>query len=654
MCFPQLRWESQAHAEASYRQSLPQPVTPPPQKRNLLGRAPPPPAPAPLPAPWLATLTSLDCLVYWGEPPRELPSTRAALFSLEVGPFGRDGCDPELSVEARNLVLRPIGLRAEVPSLADVIGVPDLALPGIPGARSPQQPVIDAPVPGDLTLAADLREDESLAVDASAGFSGPDMVEASPAEAAPARSGVAAIGGYAVALHARDTFPDEPVTALVTRGLSLNEQIELAERGIAIASGVSSTAPLLAHSAKIVTDVLEVAVAARAHGVELVTLGDASGWPRLTERPEPLAGAPARLDGRAYYGFVGRSEDKTLTHADVASAWHARIGSAAEQLALVQPLEPRTVRTIVVGQPSRSIDPFARHFGEGAWQKTSSATLEALQGAAARLEHAVLAVYARDRNIVAWCRSGIGKCTRAFQNFAIDFPMALTLSDVHAPAFVCHRIEESGEAVRYALAVDVDALSAEERAHYAAEGARLRPQLKRLQTMRRLARFNRVEMGRRLGPLGYLRVLVLGNEEDGPPAIVTNPEKVPSLHVIKAALAAHPSAKILYMPQKKALADPKHLAAAKALDPRVQVLDTPYGIAELAHVVSEVHTVDSQIGVLAIALGLPVVTYGDPAYAGLGVTCDLDASGKARPPKVAQPLDVDTFIGWYFRTSVMF
>ena len=594
-CFPQFKWESQQAAQALHAAANP------PQKRTLLSGKPPPVRT------WHSTLSPLDSLVFWSESPQPpaIPATSASTLALSWGPFGRETADAELSCQAHCLVLRPIGRTTGSPVLVAQAGPPTFMLPEVP------------------------------------------LFE---------RFGVASIGSFETVLQARDAVPDQPITALVTRSLTLDEQIELSKLGIRIVDGVRIAGPLLARAAHVVTDVLEVALAARALGLPATALGDAAASLGMSSGASSGAGgrAEAKLDGQAIYGFAHRMTLAPISHAELQSGRLARIGPPDAELATIQPIDPRTTRRIVVGQPGRTIVPFARHFGHGAWQKETPITMEALEGAASHFGHTDLIVYARDRALDAWCRGPVGRAKRVYDRNAIDYPLSLTLTNIQLPALSCHRVQVVEDRLAYALAADVDALTLDQRDQYRREGERMRPLLKRLQTVRRLARFNKIEVGRRYGPLGTACVLVLGAEEDTPAALATNKAKLSDADVVKAVVAQRPDARVLYFPQKKAAADAKHMAAIKAIDRCVVAVDPPLGMSELAHVVSEVHTIDSMLGVFALAEGLPVVVYGQPPYAGLGPTRDVEIDSRSRPPQVADPLDLDTFLGWYFSTNVLF
>jgi tetratricopeptide (TPR) repeat protein len=598
-CFPQFDWERQSIARATFESA--------PRRAKLRPFA----VHAKKTSSWFDSLGSDDCLVFWGDNAAarvsECPTLRARILRLDPSPFGLAAPANALSSDAMSLMLRPIDSGGPLDGLGKDAGFPDFA------------------------LALDTKEP-------------------------PARSGIGVIGDLGTALHARQLFPNQRIFALIAPVPRFADLVALADQNVrTLREG--SVAAVLANAERIVTNTLDVALAAHAMALPVTVVGAAETAFRIVcELTAEGAGTCCvDLDARPVYcGFADRSTLAHISPCALTVSWRARAGSPEAPLAENEALPIQKNTAIVVGQPGRTIKPLARLFGKDAWQKPPQVSVADMQSVAERFAQSQLTVYAREETVTDWCHARLGCACRIVDRVPIDYPLMLTTTDVHIPAFGVHRVSSDGTATSFALAEDIAALTPFQRARYRDIGARLRPSLRRLQTARRLARFNKVEMGRRIGPLGSPRILVLGTEEDVPYFLDTNPKRVTDLDVIKAALAANPDARVLYQPQKKGLKNTAHIKAVKALGMRVQVIEAPFGINEYAHLVKEVHTVDSMLGPFAIAAGLDVVVYGEPPYARLGVTRDIDLNGDIRLPAVAEPLDADTFLGWYMTECIRF
>ena len=98
-----------------------------------------------------------------------------------------------------------------------------------------------------------------------------------------------------------------------------------------------------------------------------------------------------------------------------------------------------------------------------------------------------------------------------------------------------------------------------------------------------------------------------------------------NLHLLKAVRERNPRAWVLYKPHPEVLAGTRAAGAdeAQAAQWCNQVVgDTPFH--QLLEEVDEVHVLTSQSGFEALMRGVPVTTYGQPFYAGWGLTTDLD------------------------------
>lgn len=98
-----------------------------------------------------------------------------------------------------------------------------------------------------------------------------------------------------------------------------------------------------------------------------------------------------------------------------------------------------------------------------------------------------------------------------------------------------------------------------------------------------------------------------------------------NLALLKAVRQRNPRAWVLYKPHPEVLAGTRAAGSDEAQTAQWcnQVVgDTPFH--QLLEEVDEVHVLTSQSGFEALMRGIPVTTYGQPFYAGWGLTTDLD------------------------------
>lgn len=457
------------------------------------------------------------------------------------------------------------------------------------------------------------------------------------------REGVFVAGTAAAIVAARARFPRARLRFVLRGAPSFADLVALSKTG-GEPTAPQDAANAIARAATVVGDSAAFVFAAAMRGAQVEAEGEAAIWSgRL------IVDESGRIDADTCYGFADVQTQESLQPDAIADAALATLARAAADA----PPSFATLRDVMIGQPGRAIVPFTRHLGEHAWQKPGH--LKPADFAAVReaLAHCDISIYARDAALPEWIAAA-GRTHWVVDREPIDYPLMLTTSTVFIPTFHRLRVRLDGPVAVYAPEDEIAFWNAEARARHLAFGRVIAPRLRRLQTARRLARFNKVEIGRRFGPLSAERVLVLGEETEGSKHLQSNPNKVKDIDVLRLALAERPNARILYAPQRKTLANEASLKAVRALGSRVHIVDQAYCVGEFAHVVDEVRTIDNLQGALAIAIGLPVIVHGRPPYAGLGVTRDIGPDGADQPPRLAEPLDHDTFLGWYFGTCLLF
>jgi capsular polysaccharide export protein len=96
-----------------------------------------------------------------------------------------------------------------------------------------------------------------------------------------------------------------------------------------------------------------------------------------------------------------------------------------------------------------------------------------------------------------------------------------------------------------------------------------------------------------------------------------------NLSLLEAVRRAHPDAYILYKPHPDVLSGNRLGSLHDVTAPPWDLLIGQVPIATCLAAVDEVHTMTSLVGFEALLRELPVVTYGQPFYAGWGLTRDL-------------------------------
>ncbi len=127
-------------------------------------------------------------------------------------------------------------------------------------------------------------------------------------------------------------------------------------------------------------------------------------------------------------------------------------------------------------------------------------------------------------------------------------------------------------------------------------------------------------------PVGKAKVILVTGQVESDASIRFGAYRIRSnLQLLKAVRARHPDAWLLYKPHPEVLAGTRPRGADEdqtgAWCDEV-VGDTPFH--QLLEAVDEVHVLTSQSGFEALMRGVPVTTYGQPFYAGWGLTADVD------------------------------
>lgn len=146
-------------------------------------------------------------------------------------------------------------------------------------------------------------------------------------------------------------------------------------------------------------------------------------------------------------------------------------------------------------------------------------------------------------------------------------------------------------------------------------------------------------------PAEAARVLLVTGQVEGDASIRFGGHRIRSnLQLLRAVREHNPGAWVLYKPH------PEVLAGTRARgDDEAQTVhwcdevigDTP--LQQLLEVVDEVHVLTSQSGFEALLRGVPVTTYGQPFYAGWGLTRDLDLQPEVQARR-SRPLSLDELV----------
>ena len=127
-------------------------------------------------------------------------------------------------------------------------------------------------------------------------------------------------------------------------------------------------------------------------------------------------------------------------------------------------------------------------------------------------------------------------------------------------------------------------------------------------------------------PAGIQKIILVTGQVEGDASIRFGGNQIRSnLQLLRAVREQNPDAWILYKPHPEVLAGTR--ARGDDEDQTVYwcnevIGDTP--LQQLLEVVDEVHVLTSQSGFEALLRGVPVTTYGQPFYAGWGLTRDMD------------------------------
>ncbi|PHK93770.1 hypothetical protein CR162_16750 [Pseudoroseomonas rhizosphaerae] len=141
-------------------------------------------------------------------------------------------------------------------------------------------------------------------------------------------------------------------------------------------------------------------------------------------------------------------------------------------------------------------------------------------------------------------------------------------------------------------------------------------------------------------PPGRPRLLVPGQVEDDASVRLGGGPIRRNLALLRAVRAAHPEAWLVYKPHPDLEAGfRKGRLPAAALAGLADQVVTGTPLPALLPLVDAVHTLTSLSGFEALLRGVRVVTYGQPFYAGWGLTED-----RAPPPRRGRPLSLDALV----------
>lgn len=127
-------------------------------------------------------------------------------------------------------------------------------------------------------------------------------------------------------------------------------------------------------------------------------------------------------------------------------------------------------------------------------------------------------------------------------------------------------------------------------------------------------------------PTAVQQVILVTGQVEGDASIRFGSNRIHSnLHLLRAVRERNPDAWVLYKPHPEVLAGTRPRGDDEEQTVRwcdEVISDTP--LQQLLEVVDEVHVLTSQSGFEALLRGVPVTTYGQPFYAGWGLTQDMD------------------------------
>ena len=151
-----------------------------------------------------------------------------------------------------------------------------------------------------------------------------------------------------------------------------------------------------------------------------------------------------------------------------------------------------------------------------------------------------------------------------------------------------------------------------------------------------LSRINRGPAAIWQAPAGKPRVLVIDRVTDEP--WLGQPPAGPALYsaALEAARREHPTAHLLV--RRDARPGAGSGAPPEALDLADSVIDASDNVMSLIEQADAVYVVDSLVGLDALLCGTPVVAFGQPFYAGLGLTDDRASDVAAKTPRSLEAL----------------
>jgi capsular polysaccharide export protein len=112
-----------------------------------------------------------------------------------------------------------------------------------------------------------------------------------------------------------------------------------------------------------------------------------------------------------------------------------------------------------------------------------------------------------------------------------------------------------------------------------------------------------------------------------------------NLSLLRSVRREHPDAYIVYKPHPDVLSGNRRGALHEMTDPPWDLVVGQVPLAACLEVAHEVHTMTSLVGFEALIRGLSVVAYGQPFYAGWGLTRDL-----APPARRTRRLTLDELV----------
>lgn len=140
----------------------------------------------------------------------------------------------------------------------------------------------------------------------------------------------------------------------------------------------------------------------------------------------------------------------------------------------------------------------------------------------------------------------------------------------------------------------------------------------------------------RRAPPGRRAVLVVGQVEDDASVVFGSSQLKSNRALLEAVRRAEPQAYVIYKPHPEVTSGNRRGDRASAYSGLWDELIEQAPVDECLRLVDEVHTMTSLLGFEALLRGVPVVTYGQPFYAGWGLTRDVSP-----PPRRARKLSLD-------------